>query len=289
MGTANHRTCALAEDRNPAWTLPDPVEDSETEAEALAGLAQCNSLLTMGGTKPKKKKRPVLLLDPEEAARAHSQMALTAAQDFADPESAAARQPTLGLSARDAQRDTVKASGSSETREDSREWAARGPSPLSSSPLETTPDFESSDSRSTATPQSQATSPLRTIPDDDTADDTDAPVSHPTQAEPPRVLRSHDRLSNAPALAMHGDAPRPRSTPSLRERNYIEVPFENEIPAPAEAMTAPVAPQPALSPKPNRLRRHVRPQPIRSEPAESSFAGLLARLRAAIERMTWRH
>jgi hypothetical protein len=301
MGTADHSNLALAGDRNPAWTLPDPVDDCETEAEAFAGLAQCNSLLNMGGAKPKKKKRPVLLLDPQEAANAHSELAMTAAQDFADPERAAARQPALALST------GVEASDYADTGNAVDEWAARGPTPLSAlpaeeasgtshadpAPIETSPNrpaaidpaplapkpskpSEGLETARRVSPASNATGQQRTV------EATPAPIAR----EP--APRPQERFVPAPEarVAVAPEPPPPQPRPAhARTNRFVEVPFEAELPAQVEQV-----PASSRTPEPERnaLRRNLQERPSRSEPAVPSFSGLLARLRAAIERFTGR-
>lgn len=268
MGTADHRNCALAEDRNPAWTLPDPVDECETEAEAFAGLARCNSLLTMGGTKPmKKKKRPVLLLDPEEAANAHSELALTAAQDFADPERAASRQPAIGLSSADQTcSDDVP---SQACDEDWREWAARVPTPLSTLPLD--PEPEAAEPAPIAWPEG-STADHRNLADE-------IPGSAPTRVpvEPPAV--EADAAEPVPA---------PLRPARIRRDHFVEVPFEDEGDTSAEASVPAPVHEAAPEPERSTLRRTLQMHPVQSEPATPSLAGLLARLRAAIGRLTGR-
>lgn len=284
MGIADHRRHALAEDMDPAWLLPDPVDDSEDEAQATAGLAQCNSLLAMSGTKPRKKKRPVLLLDPEEAAKALSQMTLTAAQDFADPERAAMRQPTLGLSAAD---ECDELADTAEPGEGWREWAERGPTPLSTLPVER----EEAEPKEASVPApkeapAKAASPVATSkptkPTNAPAPDTNrkaTTVAAPTIAAPrketPRLAAVPDSFeaSKAPAPAPHAN-------------RFVEIPFEEE--PVAEAPKA--APRLTVVPEPERsaARRKLQTRPIAGDGGAPSFASLLARLRAAIERITTR-
>lgn len=302
MGTADHRNLALAGDRNPAWTLPDPVDECETEAEAHAGLAQCNSLLTMGGAKPKKKKRPVLLLDPEEAANAYSEMALTAAQDFADPERAAARQPASGLTATNEVADPADPASAGDNAED--EGAARGPTPLSPLPADLRAD-PSADVAADDEPVSDSIAPAPVEPreerrdalprkprSNDSIDGAQTRQAKPGPIEPRPVEPAAAPQQQEPSLpAVEESAepeprsPQPRPVPA-RSSRFVEVPFEPE-PAPEAEGTAAPRKAPA-EPARNALRRNLHVRPIRSEPAVPSFAGLLARLRAAIERITGR-
>ncbi|WP_156842470.1 hypothetical protein [Novosphingobium aquimarinum] len=277
----------MAEDQNPAWMLPDPVEDCEDETEALAGLAQCNSLLTMSGTKPKKKKRPVLLLDPEEVAKAHSQMALTAAQDFADPEGAAARRPAQGLGTADDLGDTDQSTVHSES---AREGAAPRPAPLTALPDASDRIVESNAAEPITEPKRHAAPPSRTDTGEDRLRRSNHPASVSTTPETPPPTRQREPSSFAPAPLLRGDKAEPQPVPGSRSRNFVEVPFEDEKAATAKATAAPLARKaaPPPPPEPNSLRRNLRPQPVRNEPEGSSFAALLARLRAAIQRMTWR-
>lgn len=61
---------------------PGDPEPGENVADSTA----YNSLTGLGMGGARRKKKPVLLLDPEEAQTAYRQLAITAAQDFGDPE-----------------------------------------------------------------------------------------------------------------------------------------------------------------------------------------------------------
>ena len=62
----------------------DPGDPEPGENAADSGAYNSLTGLGMGGAR--RRKKPVLLLDPEEAQNAYRQLAITAAQDFGDPE-----------------------------------------------------------------------------------------------------------------------------------------------------------------------------------------------------------
>ncbi|PEQ14308.1 hypothetical protein B2G71_01520 [Novosphingobium sp. PC22D] len=317
----------MAEDLHPSWVLPEPVEESETEAEAVTGLAQCTSLLTMGG-RSGKKKRPVLLLDPEEAAKAYRQMETTAAQDFADPERANARLvPTTGLSPVANGADSrVDETGP----EDWRAWAEMtpptlsvvpqdaGPSPVGAvRPAETVDDETSGLSPDTPPNAPDRASPRAVAPVADSppapsparSDRSRAPIARlpaePIARLPATSLTRPEQRRAAPA----DGAPAPeaaRGTPPSREpvtvqgaqesrqprrQKFEEVPF-----APESRVLAEAAPEAVFSrlprgaePARSALRRDIAVQPVKPLSERSPVVAFLLAVRKAFARLASRN